>query len=405
MFTIVNVKMFTFVIKVKNMNFETLFIKFTLQTIKGRYLPIASIEPFLKSLPEWFSLQKIGVSVESRPIYKLEIGTGKVKILMWSQMHGNESTTTKAVLDLLHFLKSDEVLSKEIKEHFTLTIIPILNPDGAFHYKRENANGVDLNRDAQNATQPEMQLLREQFNRFQPDYCFNLHDQRTIFGLEQKGIQPATVSFLAAAYDEDRNYNEVRLKAAEIILTMTNTLQTYIPNQIGRFDDSFNINCTGDYFQSLGVPTVLFEAGHFQKDYQREVTRKYIFMALLSGLSYIIKPSASLFNLQEYLDIPQNKIVFCDIVYKNIKIHSENTEIITNIAIQFQEVLNNGKVEFQAIILDVSSELNRFGHETFDMKGAIYQDENGNCPKISQKADFSIGNLNIKNGFLVDEVK
>jgi hypothetical protein len=34
----------------------------------------------------------------------------------------------------------------------------------------------------------------------------------------------------------------------------------------------------------MGVPTLLFEAGHFEGDYQREITRKYIFIALISSL-------------------------------------------------------------------------------------------------------------------------
>jgi hypothetical protein len=50
-------------------------------------------------------------------------------------------------------------------------------------YTRLNANEVDLNRDSQNLTQPESKVLREIFDLFQPHYCFNLHDQRTIFGV------------------------------------------------------------------------------------------------------------------------------------------------------------------------------------------------------------------------------
>ena len=61
---------------------------------------------------------------------------------------------------------------------------------------------------------------------------------------------------------------------------MHQELEKYIPGQLGRFDDSFNINCTGDYFTSLGIPTVLFEAGHYQDDYERDEVRKFIFIAL-----------------------------------------------------------------------------------------------------------------------------
>jgi murein tripeptide amidase MpaA len=67
----------------------------------------------------------------------------------------------------------------------------MLNPDGADMYTRLNANEVDLNRDSQNLTQPESKVLREIFDLFQPHYCFNLHDQRTIL----RPVKPATVSF------------------------------------------------------------------------------------------------------------------------------------------------------------------------------------------------------------------
>ena len=142
----------------------------------------------------------------------------------------------------------------------------MLNPDGAFLYTRENANKVDLNRDAFNATQPEMQVLHSIYKSFQPDYCYNLHDQRTIFGTEGFNL-PATVSFLSPAFNEEREYNDVRLKAIHIINKMNNALHQYIPNQVGRFDDSYNVNCTGDYFTTQNTPTILFEAGHNANDY------------------------------------------------------------------------------------------------------------------------------------------
>jgi murein tripeptide amidase MpaA len=93
-------------------------------------------------------------------------------------MHGNESTTTKALLDLLLFLNSGTKEAQVFLSHFTLLCFPILNPDGALAYTRENANGIDLNRDAQNLSQPESQILRKAFDDFQPDYCFNLQEIR-----------------------------------------------------------------------------------------------------------------------------------------------------------------------------------------------------------------------------------
>src|SRR5690606_7657113 len=112
-----------------------------------------------------------------------------------------------------------------------------------------------------------------------------------------------------------------RQKAINLIAGMNAVLQESIPGQIGRFDDSFNINCIGDTFQYLGVPTILFEAGHFPGDYQRETTRKYIFISLVSSFMILNENVIETNRTNDYLNIPQNKVVFYDFIYKNIKIN------------------------------------------------------------------------------------
>ena len=235
-------------------------------------------------------------------------------------MHGNESTTTKALFDFINLLNNGTDLANQLLDTFTFYCIPMLNPDGAKLYTRANANNIDLNRDSQNLTQPESKVLRAIFEEFKPDYCFNLHDQRTIFGVADTG-KPATVSFLAPSYNEEREVNESRLKAINLIAGINDVLQNYIPGQIGRFDDSFNINCIGDTFQYLGVPTLLFEAGHFPDDYEREVTRKFIFISLLSSFIILSENDIVSNRNDKYLNIPQNKVVFFDFMYKNVKIN------------------------------------------------------------------------------------
>jgi len=241
--------------------------------VQGRYLNLEILEPILEKLN---NVHVIGKSGLKKPIYEVNFGTGKTKVLLWSQMHGNESTTTKAILDFFNFLNSNSNLSNTFLSSFTFKFIPMLTPDGADLYTRENANKVDLNRDFLNLSQPESILLFDVFTNFKPDFCYNLHDQRTIFGAGDSG-KPATVSFLAPSYNQDCDYNEVRLKAVNVIVAINKELQKHIKGQVGRFDDSFNRNCVGDTFQSLNVPTILFEAGHYPNDYQREETRKYIY--------------------------------------------------------------------------------------------------------------------------------
>ncbi|MGC4039771.1 MAG: M14 family metallopeptidase [Flavobacterium sp.] len=375
------------------MNYTQLHEDHKEASLFGRYITLENILPLLTKYPT----ETIGLSVQGKPIYKVQAGTGKTKILMWSQMHGNESTTTKALFDFINLLHSDSDLGKKLLGEFTFCMLPMLNPDGAAMYTRENAEGIDLNRDAQHLSQPESKVLRKAFEDFQPDYCYNLHDQRTIYGAGQTN-HPATVSFLAPAYNETRDINEVRIKAMNVIAVMNETLQLFIPNQVGRFDDSFNLNCVGDTFQYFNVPTVLFEAGHFQNDYHREETRKFIFIALLSGLQYFYENDIVDNKIEEYVKIPQNKVVFYDFVYKNVKINYDGIEKNRNFAAQYKEVLRNNKIDFEAEIAQIDDLEEYFGHVEVDAKGRSYADGNENIPKIEAKANFSLGDITIENG-------
>jgi hypothetical protein len=380
------------------MNFQQIIKEYKVATVVGRYVTLETVEPILK---EWNTGQQLniaGFSVLRKPIYSYTIGAGKTKILIWSQMHGNESTTTKALMDLLLFLNSGCEESTKFLNHFTLLCFPILNPDGANVYTRENANGIDLNRDAKHLSQPESQVLRQAFDNFKPDYCFNMHDQRTIYGAGTTG-KPATVSFLAPSYNQECEFNDTRLRAVDVIVAMNNELQKYIPGQIGRFDDGFNLNCVGDTFQTLGVPTILFEAGHFANDYQREKTRKYILLALFSGLRYIYENDIVNNKIEDYLRIPQNKVIFYDIVYKNIKINYDGIIKSTNFAIQFIEKLMENQVLFEAYFAEIGVLDSYFGHFEYDAKNALYSSEESNIPKLNEKADFSLDkSIKIVNG-------
>lgn len=382
------------------MNLEQMFQQYKEQSIQGRYITLENIEPLLQQLNSNNQVSVIGKSVLEKPIYKYQIGAGETRIFLWSQMHGNESTTTKALFDFLNLLNSDSELANKLLNTFTFCCIPILNPDGAALYTRENANKIDLNRDSQNLTQPESNVLRETFESFKPHYCFNLHDQRTIFGVGSTG-KPATLSFLAPSYNEEREINESRLKAINLIAGINDVLQQYIPGQVGRFDDSFNINCIGDTFQYLGIPTVLFEAGHFPNDYQREGTRKYVFMALVSSFTILSENDIVSNGINKYLNISQNKVVFYDLMYKNIRINYDGIEKITNFAAQYKEELVDGQICFNAYISQIGDLENHFGHIEYDAEEALYQDDYDNFPKLNQKANFYLNNnMKFVNGLV-----
>tara|TARA_R110000868_G_scaffold4211_13_gene26638 strand:- start:41119 stop:42234 length:1116 start_codon:yes stop_codon:yes gene_type:complete len=346
-------------------NLKAIHSTIKVKSIQGRYITNDDVFPFLEKLEQKFVVENIGISVLGKTIKSVTFGTGVHKIFMWSQMHGNESTTTKAVLDLLNFMSVDSDLAVTILEKCTIKIIPILNPDGAEVYTRVNANEVDLNRDAQNRLQPESRVLRDTYEKFQPDYCFNLHDQRTIFNVGPTA-KPATVSFLAPAHDEERSISETRGESMQLIVAMNQELQKYIPGQVGRYDDGFNANCVGDTFQMLNKPTILFESGHFPEDYEREETRALIFCAILKGVRIIAEQTIGEYEQKKYFEIPENGKLFYDILIKNIEIISNSLPKDTSVGILFKEQLVSKKITFIPKIEKIEKFDSYFGHVTYN---------------------------------------
>ncbi|MCW9037085.1 M14 family zinc carboxypeptidase [Altibacter sp.] len=368
------------------MNLSTWYAAHFESRLRGRYLSLKHIDPLLKSFSNRLKISYPGNSEQGKKIPLITLGHGSKIVLAWSQMHGNESTTTKALFDLFRFLDQKNDFQEEI-EHFlqeyTLYAFPILNPDGAERYTRENANGVDLNRDAVTLSQSESRLLKHVFDEVQPNLCLNLHDQRTIYGLPT-GL-PATISFLAPAADPQRALTPAREVAMQKIIVLNAFLQNYVSNQIGRYDDTFNANCVGDAFQQAGVPTILFEAGHFQNDYEREITRKYIFLAFsklfgLQGASEVVS------STDQYFSIPENRIIYKDVIIRNVCFNNNNKP--RDIGIQFSEILTNEQIDFVPHIDELGDLSNYKGHREIDGQGCTVLVNSHQNTNVGQKVSI-----------------
>lgn len=377
------------------MKIETWYAHHFEAQLRGRYITMQHLYPLLDVYSRIHEITIPGISENGQDIPLIKIGTGNKIVLGWSQMHGNESTTTKAVFDFLRFVDQKDHFQPEIEKFlktYTFYIFPILNPDGAKRYTRENANGVDLNRDAQDVSQKESQCLRKIFDTLKPDLCLNLHDQRSIYGFSNG--KAATVSFLSPAANKQRTVNGSRKIAMEHIVGMNRLLQRYIPGQVGRYDDSFNAACVGDTFQRAGVPTILFEAGHQGRDYLREKTREYIFYALLA-LFRIVGKDETKSSYKDYFEIPENLKNHHDFILRNARIEGQVAPI--SIAVQYREVLKNEIVVFEPFIEEIGPLETKFGYLEKDAQGAeiitIPQDSltiGGNISEIRAKNDKSV---------------
>ncbi|WP_370391180.1 M14 metallopeptidase family protein [uncultured Winogradskyella sp.] len=366
----------------------SLFNSVKSEQLYGRYVTNSHIEGCFSGLPD-SCISVIGYSVERRPIYSITMGEGPNRILMWSQMHGNESTTTKALFDCFNLLLRDDNYFRTILKQCTLCVIPILNPDGAEKYTRFNANSVDLNRDAQNLSQPESRLLREVYENFNPDYCFNLHGQRSIFGAGHNG-SVATLSFLSPSQDEERSLTPNRKKAMALISRIALELKDVLPHGIGRYDDGFNINCVGDTFQSLGTPTLLYEAGHFQEDYDREEVRRFVFLALVKGIEAIAN-SYEVDLFKSYFEIPNNVKNYRDLAITNAITAKDQVETLT-IVFQFKEVLKRGKIEFKPVVESIFESTDLKFHKTINANGQLVRTIDNKEIQVGYENDFVLIN-------------
>lgn len=342
--------------------------------LSGLRILFKDIEPLINDISSEFKVEILGESHLKIPIYKISIGTGEKRVLIWSQMHGNESTGTKAVFDLINFLQKPEELDdihRKIIENTTVMIIPMLNPDGAIAFTRENAESIDLNRDAVDLKAEESNYLRRILESFNPQFCFNLHDQRTIFNV-QDTKNPATISFLAPSEEVTREITKGRTETMSVIVSMNSLLQRCIPNHVGRYTDEYYPTATGDNFQRMGYNTILIEAGHFKNDYDRELVRKFNFFALLQGL-YFLAISDDYSNYQSYFDIPNNDKKFFDILYKNGIIDKKSKSETTDIGVLFKYKVADGKLVKYSHVERVGDLTSYYGHTEVDLNNTLFK--------------------------------
>jgi len=243
-----------------------------------RFITYAEFSRQLEGVSKEFSRIELGKSEANRSIYGLKIGKGSTRIMAWSQMHGDEPTSTRVLLEFMRLI-SDQ---KELLSKFSFFFIPMLNPDGAENCTRTNGRGVDLNRDFLEEQACETRLLKQWIKSFEPDLCFNMHDQRSIFAVNE---WDAAFSMLAPSPDSQRSYSEKRLYSAGFLSAMSRQLEN--PPQgwaIGRFDDTFYPAAFGDNLMRDEIANVLFEFGHIPGDYNREFSPEFFSRAWLLAM-------------------------------------------------------------------------------------------------------------------------
>lgn len=260
------------------------------------------------SEPELFQIEKIAESVEGRSIHHVSVGSGTTRVLLWSQMHGDEPTATSALLDIFEYVRRhrEEPAVRRILSNLTLNAVPMLNPDGAERFQRRNAQSIDVNRDALRLQTPEGRALKALRDRLDPAVGFNLHNQswRTSVGDPPR---PASISLLSVAYDEARSENAGRRLTKKLCAVIRDSLEPFASGQIGRYDDEFEVRAFGDNVTLWGTPVVLIETGAWPSEQPDPALVRLNFIGILSALDALATGRVERADPRRYESLPMNE--------------------------------------------------------------------------------------------------
>ena len=264
-----------------------------------------AVAPYLEAGP--FRVEPVGESAEGRAIRRITFGEGPTTVLLWSQMHGDESTATMALADILRFLaeRPDHPLVRRLAEGATIHMVPLLNPDGAERFQRRNAQGVDVNRDARRLQTPEGRILKAVRDEVEPDFGFNLHDQDPATRVGASDRQVA-IALLAPAFNEARDVDDKRRRAMRVASLLVEAMEPLVGGHIARYDDTFNPRAFGDLMGAWGASTILIESGGWPDDPQKQHLRRANFVGIMSALEGIATGRYAAYDPADYQTLPEN---------------------------------------------------------------------------------------------------
>ena len=356
---------------------EEAFNQYKEPAITHRRFKHVDLQPLIQKHSGKFQVEQLGESIEGRSISSMIWGEGKTKVMLWSQMHGNESTATMALFDLFNFLegKNDgfDDLRTLLKSELNLKFIPMINPDGADAFKRRNSLDIDLNRDAISQISPEAVILKSARDTFEPEFGFNLHDQQVYYNVVNTPKQ-ATISLLAPAYNYETEINEVRGRAMKTIAGMNELLQQIIPGGVGKYDDAFEPRAFGDNIQKWGTSTILIESGGYPNDPEKQVIRKINFMIILNALHQIATKGYEQYTTEQYFSIPDNDLMLVDLKINEMLVEVNGKKYPIDLVIRRRESEANGSYFVSGSIDDLGDMQVYFGFEDFDATGLEYTD-------------------------------
>jgi len=217
---------------------------------------------------------------------------------------------------------------------------------------------------------PESQILKRIRDSLDADFGFNLHDQSTYYNAERTD-KPATISYLAPAYNYEKDINDVRGNAMKVIVFMNNIIQNYAPGQVGRYNDDFEPRAFGDNIQKWGTSAILIESGGYKNDVEKQEIRKLNFVSILSACYIIANGEYYNIPVEDYEKIPQNDRKLFDLKIERFTHKLLGKDYILDIGINHLEIEDKHHETFYNVgsIVEKGDLSTYYGYETLDATG------------------------------------
>lgn len=153
----------------------------------------AAAAPGVEQAETVIGARKIGTSVQGRPIRAFRLGekNADVRAVVLGSMHGNERAGIAVV---------DSLRNGSPVHDIDLWLVPTINPDGVAANDRQNARGVDLNRNfpyqwarlsgnyysgTKPLSEPESRALARFLDRVRPHFVVSFH--QPLYGVGKSG--------------------------------------------------------------------------------------------------------------------------------------------------------------------------------------------------------------------------